>query len=86
VPARCSARLTRRYRPLAIAPPDGNYGQAGTNDRRIPRELLARLRLSIPIVFTQDSDGFAEPGDRNPIGRIAVTRRPATKSCARLTG
>ena len=31
----------RRYRPLAFAPPYGNYGQAGTNDQRIPRELLA---------------------------------------------
>ena len=61
------------YRPLAIAPPDGNYGQAGTNDRHIPRELLPRLLLSFPIVFTQDRGGIARPGDRNPIGRIEVT-------------
>jgi hypothetical protein len=61
------------YRPLAFAPPDGNYGQAGTNDPRIPRELLARLLLSFEVVFTQDRPGFALPGSRNPIGRIEVT-------------
>ena len=75
------------YRPLAIALPDGNYGQAGTNDRRIPRELLARLLLSFPIVFTQDRSGFARPGDRNPIGRIAVTAETSDEELqARLTG
>ena len=68
-----AAHHVEGYRPLAIAPPDGNYGQAGTNDRRIPRELLARLLLSFPLVFTQDRGGFAQRGDRNPIGRIAVT-------------
>ena len=26
----------RDYRPLAFAPPYGNYGQDGTNDPRIP--------------------------------------------------
>jgi poly-beta-1,6-N-acetyl-D-glucosamine N-deacetylase len=31
------------YRPLAFAPPYGNYGQAGTNDPRIPRELLREV-------------------------------------------
>jgi peptidoglycan/xylan/chitin deacetylase (PgdA/CDA1 family) len=64
----------RGYRPLAFAPPYGNYGQAGTNDRRIPRELMARLRLSFEVVFTQDRDGFARPGSRNPIGRIEIDR------------
>jgi hypothetical protein len=68
-----TAHYVDGYEPLAIALPDGNYGQAGTNDRRIPRELLARLRLSFPIVFTQDDGGFAQPGDRDPISRIAVT-------------
>ena len=63
------------YRPLAFAPPYGNYGQAGTNDPRIPRELLARLLLSFDVVFTQDRSGFATPGARNPLGRIEV--RPA---------
>ena len=62
------------YRPLAFAPPYGNYGQAGTNDRRIPRELLARLLLSFDVVFTQDRSGFATPGAANPLGRIEITR------------
>jgi hypothetical protein len=67
------AHHVRGYRPLAFAPPDGNYGQAGTNDPRIPRELLARLLLSFEIVFTQDRCGFAAPGARNPLGRFEVT-------------
>jgi Polysaccharide deacetylase len=62
------------YRPLAFTPPYGNYGQAGTNDRRIPRELLARLELSFEVVFTQDRDGFARPGADNPLGRFEITR------------
>jgi hypothetical protein len=61
------------YRPLAFAPPEGNYGQVATNDPRIPRELLARLLLSFDIVFTQDRSGFATPGAVNPLGRIEVT-------------
>jgi hypothetical protein len=61
------------YRPLAFAPPDGNYGQVGTNDRRIPRELLERALLSFAVVFTQDRSGFAVPGARNPFGRFEVT-------------
>jgi peptidoglycan/xylan/chitin deacetylase (PgdA/CDA1 family) len=66
----------RSYRPLAVAPPFGNYGQAGTNDRRIPRELLARLRLSFAVVFTQDRTGFARPGagTAEPLGRFEITR------------
>ena len=70
-------QLTARvdgYRPLAFAPPYGNYGQAGTNDRRIPRELLARLELSFQVVFTQDRPGFARPGARNPLGRFEISR------------
>jgi peptidoglycan/xylan/chitin deacetylase (PgdA/CDA1 family) len=31
------------YRPLAFAPPYGNYGQDGTNDPRIPDDLLGWL-------------------------------------------
>jgi poly-beta-1,6-N-acetyl-D-glucosamine N-deacetylase len=62
------------YRPLAFAPPFGNYGQAGTNDRHIPRELLARLELSFEVVFTQDRSGFARPGAPNPLGRFEITR------------
>ena len=63
----------RGYRPLAFAPPYGNYGQAGTNDPRIPRLLLERLELSFAAVFTQDRDAFATPGAGNPLGRFEVT-------------
>jgi peptidoglycan/xylan/chitin deacetylase (PgdA/CDA1 family) len=64
------------YRPLAFAPPYGNYGQAGTNDRRIPRELLARLRLSFEVVFTQDRTGLTprNAGTAEPLGRFQITR------------
>jgi peptidoglycan/xylan/chitin deacetylase (PgdA/CDA1 family) len=64
----------RGYRPLAFAPPYGNYGQAGTNDPHIPRELLARLLQSFEVVFTQDRSGFATPGAASPVGRIEITR------------
>ena len=64
----------RGYRPLAFAPPYGNDGQAGTNDRRIPRELLARLLQNFEVVFTQDRSGLASPGAANPLGRIEITR------------
>jgi hypothetical protein len=67
------ANQVRGYEPLAFAPPYGNYGQAGTNDPAIPRELLDRLELSFQLVFTQDRPGFATPGARNPIGRIEIT-------------
>ena len=66
------AHRVRGYRPLAFAPPYGNYGQAGTNDRRIPRELLARLQLSFDVVFTQDGSGHATPGASNPLDRIEI--------------
>ena len=65
----------RGYRPLAVAPPEGNYGQAGTNDPRIPRELLDRLLLSFDVVFTQDRSGLVASGARNPFGRFVVTPR-----------
>jgi hypothetical protein len=66
----------RGYRPLAFAPPYGNYGQTGTNDQRIPRELLGRLFDSFDVVFTQDRSGLASPGAGNaePVGRFEVTR------------
>lgn len=63
------------YRPLAIAPPFGNYGQSGTNDPRIPRLLLERFLLSFKLVFVQDRSALATPGARNPLGRFEVTRR-----------
>jgi biofilm PGA synthesis lipoprotein PgaB len=64
------------YRPLAFAPPYGNYGQAGTNDPQIPRLLLARLLESFDVVFTQDRSAIASPaaGGAGPHGRIEVTR------------
>jgi hypothetical protein len=67
------AHHVRGYRPLAFAPPLGNYGQVRTNDRHIPREFLARALLSFDVVFTQDRSGFARPGATNPLGRIEVT-------------
>jgi hypothetical protein len=72
------------YRPLAFAPPSGNYGQAGTNDPRIPRELLARIELSFQVVFTQDRSGFARPGATNPIGRFEITRDVADEQLHEL--
>jgi hypothetical protein len=62
------------YRPLAFAPPYGNYGQAATNDPRIPRQLMDRLLLSFEVVFTQDRSGYATPGARNPLGRFEIAR------------
>lgn len=59
------------YRPLAFAPPYGNYGQTGTNDPRIPRELLARLLDSFEVVFTQDRIGLRSPR-AGAYGRIEV--------------
>jgi Polysaccharide deacetylase len=69
------AHHVRGYRPRAFAPPYGNYGQAGTNDPHIPRELLARLLDSFDVVFTQDRSGFAVrgAGTAGPVGRIEIT-------------
>jgi len=66
------AHHVRGYDPIAFAPPYGNYGQLGTNDRRIPRELLARLLMSFALVFTQDGGAPATPGARNPLDRVEV--------------
>lgn len=62
------------HRSLAFAPPYGNYGQAGTNDPRIPRELLARLIDSYEVIFTQDRSGLASPrsGQAHVYGRIEI--------------
>lgn len=67
----------RGHRPVAFAPPYGNYGQAGTNDRLIPRALLARLFETYEVVFTQDRTGFSSPGagERGPVGRMEITRK-----------
>ena len=76
----------RGYRPLAFAPPYGNYGQAGTNDPRIPRLLLARLMESFDVVFTQDRSGFASPrtGTAAPYGRIEITPEVSEDELHRL--
>jgi len=69
------ALRVRGYRPLAFSPPYGNYGQVGTNDRRIPRLLLARLHDSFALVLTQDRDALARRGQgtAEPVGRLALT-------------
>ena len=50
----------RAYRPLAFAPPYGNYGQDGTNDPRIPEDLLGWLTERYDAVFTQDRNARAQ--------------------------
>jgi peptidoglycan/xylan/chitin deacetylase (PgdA/CDA1 family) len=67
-------RHLRSYRPLAFAPPYGNYGQDGTNHPEIPVDLLAWLVDRFGTVFTQDVNARATPGSGQPLGRIQVTR------------
>ena len=62
------------YKPLAFAPPYGSYGQDGTNDERIPDDLLGWLTGRYDAIFTQDVNARAKPGSRQPLGRIQVTR------------
>jgi hypothetical protein len=62
------------YRPLAFALPYGSYGQDGTNDDRIPGDLLPWLADRYGAVFTQDVNARAKPGSDQPLGRIQVTR------------
>ena len=61
-------------RPLAFALPYGSYGQDGTNDQRIPGELLGWLKGAYDAVFTQDRVPIAVPGAPEPLGRYQVTR------------
>ncbi len=68
------ARKIAEYRPLAFAPPYGSYGQDGTNDPRIPEDLLGWLIRRYDTVFTQDRNALAHPGSAQPLGRIQVTR------------
>jgi hypothetical protein len=49
-------------------------GRRACSNRRIPRELLARLLQSFDVVFAQDRGGFASPGAANPLGRMEITR------------
>lgn len=62
------------YLPLAFAPPYGTYGQDGTNDPRIPDDLLGWLTERYDAIFTQDVNARAEPGGGQPVGRIQITR------------
>jgi peptidoglycan/xylan/chitin deacetylase (PgdA/CDA1 family) len=61
------------YRPLAFAPPYGNYGQVSTNDPRIPERLGAWLQARYGLVFTQDPATYAAPGAA-PAPRLQITR------------
>lgn len=65
------------FEPLAFAVPYGNYGQDGTNDPRIPDDLLGWLTEEFDAVFTQDVNARARPGSDQPLGRIQVTRATA---------
>ena len=62
------------YKPLAFALPYGAYGQQGTNDDRIPADLLGWLTGRYEAVFTQDENALAHAGSHQPLGRIQVTR------------
>ena len=62
------------FQPVAFAPPYGSYGQDGTNDPRIPDDLLGWLTQRYDAVFTQDEHAHARPGSAQPLGRIQVTR------------
>jgi peptidoglycan/xylan/chitin deacetylase (PgdA/CDA1 family) len=61
------------YAPRAFALPYGNYGQDGTNDPRIPDDLLGWLTDEFDAVFVQDVNALARAGEQ-PLGRIQVTR------------
>ena len=71
---RTLSRHIQGFEPLAFAPPFGAYGQQGTNDSRIPGDLLGWLEEQYEAVFTQDRNARAHPGAEQPLGRIQVTR------------
>lgn len=62
------------YRPVAFAPPYGSYGQDGTNNPRIPDDLLGWLSQQYDAIFTQDVSAEAHAGSEQPLGRFQVTR------------
>ena len=65
---------TSAYKPLAFAPPYGSYGQEGTNDPKIPDDLLGWLSDRYDLIFTQDVNSHAQPGGGPPLGRFQVSR------------
>ena len=62
------------YEPLAFALPYGSYGQDGTNDPRIPDDLLGWLTEEFDVIFVQDVNALAKAGSEQPLGRIQVAR------------
>lgn len=46
----------------AFAVPFGNYGQNGSNDRRIEPWLSRFLKARFAAIFVQDGDGYSTPG------------------------
>ena len=62
------------YKPLAFAPPYGSYGQDGTNDAKIPDDLLGWLSSRYDAIFTQDVNFHVRPGNGPPLGRSQITR------------
>jgi peptidoglycan/xylan/chitin deacetylase (PgdA/CDA1 family) len=64
----------RSYRPLAFAPPYGNFGQLATDDPGIPQRLGAILRRRYGIVFVQELARYARPGE-TVVPRLQVTRK-----------
>jgi peptidoglycan/xylan/chitin deacetylase (PgdA/CDA1 family) len=66
----------RSYRPLAFAPPYGNFGQLANDDPAIPQRLGALLHERYGIVFVQQPARYAKPGD-TVVPRLQITRKMA---------
>jgi peptidoglycan/xylan/chitin deacetylase (PgdA/CDA1 family) len=64
------------YRPLAFAPPYGNFGQLATDDPAIPGRLGALLRERYGLVFVQQPARYARPGEA-VVPRLQITRKMA---------
>src|SRR3954451_2930633 len=62
------------YVAQSFALPYGSYGQDGTNDERIPDDLLAYLTDHYNGLFTLDAHDEAQANTMEPLGRIPVTR------------
>jgi hypothetical protein len=72
------------YEPQAFALPYGSYGEDGTNDPRIPDELLGWLTEQFDVVFTQDVNARAQ--SRQSSLRRAVGRSELQVACRGLGG